>query len=985
MMRQALALLLTLALEAPSSAQLLHTVLPSNTPAPVSVAVPAIPAADLSSRSLLLQHDASLPLTQAPADFSAEPLPVQSAVLPLSSIPTIEKPSVHHRKAGLRRHLQSAVSALFQAPSARKAFPILGRLGTSFLIPSADLPLEEQRSAIQSNFEQKAFGTDSKEPALLGFEGKGRRFLSSTISARKRQEAPSAAKKKAPSSSPARTITYNGHKFPSVLLRPEADMEKLLVSAVDSAKEEIVLAISELRSYAVYKALKRARAHGRKVRILTALEAVYPTKPGHPEWPDRRDPQLELLISDGFDISVVSGLWIYGMQRSRLAVIDKTLAIAGSGHWSSDAESNEYANSTVTDDPHRVQGFLRFLNYMHQNSIPLDQAHSWDWPTTMPPSPQDKDLPIHFNGARLPAFFFSPMGNAEDLIIKAIDATQESLDVCMFIFQSTRIAQALLRARTRGVDIRILLDQTHAQREYMRPYAEWLAWYGFKVKTLGGPKQEKKSVGRNNNAFMIADNRLVETGTMNWTKNSTSMNFEHGQFLDDAQDIETYRAYFAALYTGSKAKYALPPEAEPSLPSDQELLKALEIPHPPLPPTPEFPRLPRVPSVTFNGQALPSIAVLPQTPIAPLLVKAIDAVPAYGKIRLALYEFNLQEVLEALRRAKNRKADVELILDYGHVYPSGDGKRTPQVHALLDEGFTVYALRGLGKSGIMHNKFGLFFDASGKGLLEFGSYNWTDTSERNHFENVQFTDEKPRVAAYERYWEWMKGQSLDAFTDAALVQDEPQEFLPVPPNDATLAVRLNGRLFPRQVFSPLGGLEDAVVAAIEAAEDSIEIAMFSFYSRRVAEALLVAKNKRRKVRIVLDASQSKVMELDAWFLKNGFDVKILAGPDPHGPWRFEKNHNKFMRIDGKFVAAGSANYTTNADQSSYENINFSDDRMTAGFYGAYFDMLYDLGWPPTLREQMDSANEKTSSPNFFERLESWASDSGLDSDAEFPS
>ncbi|HVE12407.1 MAG TPA: phospholipase D-like domain-containing protein, partial [Elusimicrobiota bacterium] len=111
--------------------------------------------------------------------------------------------------------------------------------------------------------------------------------------------------------------------------------------------------------------------------------------------------------------------------------------------------------------------------------------------------------------------------------------------------------------------------------------------------------------------------------------------------------------------------------------------------------------------------------------------------------------------------------------------------------------------------------------------------------------------------------------------------------------------------------------------------------------------LLRAKNERNvHVQVVLDSSQAKLMKLDDWFSYNDFDVKVVAGPDDFGNVMFEKNHNKFMVIDGALSAMGSYNYSANAENNNFENVSFDDDPALAAFFVAYVQVLYDLGWKP---------------------------------------
>ncbi|OGR91560.1 MAG: hypothetical protein A2V88_12385 [Elusimicrobia bacterium RBG_16_66_12] len=320
-------------------------------------------------------------------------------------------------------------------------------------------------------------------------------------------------------------------------------------------------------------------------------------------------------------------------------------------------------------------------------------------------------------------------------------------------------------------------------------------------------------------------------------------------------------------------------------------------------------------------------------------------------MRIAIYQFEQLAILDALQRAKARGVNVSVVIDRGHVYTTGisheGGPRKPRplVVELVKSGFDLLLLKGQA-SGIMHNKFLI---ADGK-LLQAGSYNYTEQSETDHFENVFFTDDKGRVRHYLRYFEYMRrhGEAvdfdkLDDILRFGFVADRDSKF-PPPPADAESPVRLNGESFPRQMFSPQGGIEEALVRAIDAARATIDIAMFSFYSRTIADALLTAKNRGVRVRLLLDKSQTSLSKLDDWFSWHGFEIKLSLGPDDNRDPLYQKMHNKFAVFDGKMVETGSFNYSPNAEKNSFENSNFFDLPALASRYAAFFERLFQHGF-----------------------------------------
>jgi phosphatidylserine/phosphatidylglycerophosphate/cardiolipin synthase-like enzyme len=56
--------------------------------------------------------------------------------------------------------------------------------------------------------------------------------------------------------------------------------------------------------------------------------------------------------------------------------------------------------------------------------------------------------------------YFSPHGGCQEAVIGEIDAAQKSVRVQAYSFTNARIAEALLRATKRGVDVEVILDHS---------------------------------------------------------------------------------------------------------------------------------------------------------------------------------------------------------------------------------------------------------------------------------------------------------------------------------------------------------------------------------------------------------------------------------------------------------------------------------------------------------------------------------------------
>ena len=356
------------------------------------------------------------------------------------------------------------------------------------------------------------------------------------------------------------------------------------------------------------------------------------------------------------------------------------------------------------------------------------------------------------------------------------------------------------------------------------------------------------------------------------------------------------------------------------------------------------PRLPaaRGDTLEFNGRTLPTRLFSDQVRISDSLIGAIDA--TRETLDIAIYELAIREIHAALQRAKARGVRVRIVMDQSHVFPEKQGHgRSPEVQALIDEGFDVKMLRGGDLHGIMHNKFAVF---DGR-LVETGSYNWSRAADVQHYENALFLNEPSRVASYRNDWAWMwaAAQPIDLNDPPGPVvigEDGHGPDLPPAPQDLEKPVEFNGVNLPAQSFTPQG-TADIIASAIDAARSEVLVADFSFTNAALMSALKRAKERGLKVRIVFDRGQYKFLKEMAEMRELGFDVRLSDGK---GAGRGVM-HNKFAVLDAKLVETGSFNWTMNGERNNYENAVYLDAPDDAAGYRAYFERIWARARPAT--------------------------------------
>lgn len=124
---------------------------------------------------------------------------------------------------------------------------------------------------------------------------------------------------------------------------------------------------------------------------------------------------------------------------------------------------------------------------------------------------------------------------------------------------------------------------------------------------------------------------------------------------------------------------------------------------------------------------------------------------------------------------------------------------------------------------------------------------------------------------------------------------------------------------------------EALKKAFNQAEESIDLAIYNFGDPILASALLQAKQRGVKVRLVMD-DQNAVKNTPQSLQAAG--ISVVAGND-NGLM-----HNKFAIIDGQTLWMGSANFTTYGFNTDNNYFVETTDPYIINAYQAEFDEMY---------------------------------------------
>lgn len=113
---------------------------------------------------------------------------------------------------------------------------------------------------------------------------------------------------------------------------------------------------------------------------------------------------------------------------------------------------------------------------------------------------------------------FSPNGGAQQAIVDAINNAHASIMVQAYSFTNREIARALLHAKKRGINVRVILDKSQKTAKYS-------SYKFFRDENI--PVKIDYGFEIAHNKIMIIDNETVITGSFNFTNAAQKKNAEN--------------------------------------------------------------------------------------------------------------------------------------------------------------------------------------------------------------------------------------------------------------------------------------------------------------------------------------------------------------------------------------------------------------------------------------------------------------------------
>ena len=334
----------------------------------------------------------------------------------------------------------------------------------------------------------------------------------------------------------------------SVFFSPSKKLPEAIEQALDSATETIDLAIYSFSDTRTQTKIRDAAERGVTVRVIlhnAKGESKTATK----------------LEGYGADVRYVTKV-----MHHKFVIVDSARLLTGSSNWSRSAYSRYDEDLLRFVDEPELAAFQSEFDHIWNNAKEYGVKRFDD--QRKPGNSGCEN--VYFTSANLEPYLYrgSPTfrtkvslddGVCGNRMIEAIEASKKGIKIATAHYRRHDLHDALLRAMKRGVQVEVLLDQQERHPDSTSTsnalYDEALALAGAEVRyKVYSRCWNFRTALQMHCKYMIVDERLVLTGSLNWSENAELKTFENLVVVTDFDVVAKYVDRFQMKWNYGKGK-----------------------------------------------------------------------------------------------------------------------------------------------------------------------------------------------------------------------------------------------------------------------------------------------------------------------------------------------------------------------------------------------------------------------------------------------
>ena len=290
-----------------------------------------------------------------------------------------------------------------------------------------------------------------------------------------------------------------------------SDICKEILTNINNSKVSIDMAIYGYSSTpAIEKAIKDAQNRGVKIRLIYDVDAknqnIYPDTFKF----------VNLIANSKSDSGLKDS---NATMHNKFYIFDNKIVITGS------------ANLSHTD----MSGF-NSNNIIVINSADVAKIYKTEFEQMFNGNFHSAKIPTAKNKANGMQIYFSPQDKSiSNAVLPIIENARGYIYIPIFVITENRVVEALIKAKQRGVDVRLISDALNASSKYS------------KIKVLrasGIPVKIENYAGKMHSKTMIVDDKYSIIGSMNFSKSGETKYDENTIVLENAEATKYLKRFF---------------------------------------------------------------------------------------------------------------------------------------------------------------------------------------------------------------------------------------------------------------------------------------------------------------------------------------------------------------------------------------------------------------------------------------------------------
>lgn len=302
-------------------------------------------------------------------------------------------------------------------------------------------------------------------------------------------------------------------------------LDRALIALIDSAQKTLDAAVYSFSLPALAEALERACR--REVRVRLVMERETAGSFYRDRLASRDCPEAKLDENKG-------------LMHEKFLVVDGSAVWVGSHNWTCLDIYTDANNALLIQDTSIAEAFAAEFEELYNGRF---GEHK-----------RDANEEFFRLDDRSIELYFGPVDAPREAIIKKIQSARASIHIAMYAFTDNELKRALLEAQARGPLVQAVWD-----------------YQGVSLTGSDVPAMLNRGIGvldanpgLVHHKFAIIDERLVLTGSANWSRAGLEKNDEYVLIVEDAELARAYLAHWQRLY-GDALRYDREPRQAPRL------------------------------------------------------------------------------------------------------------------------------------------------------------------------------------------------------------------------------------------------------------------------------------------------------------------------------------------------------------------------------------------------------------------------------------